>query len=462
MEYSQTYTGTSANDNIDIPTLFPDLVNETWSINGKEGDDIIVGGSNNDRISGDEGADIMSGGEGDDAFFVDNVGDRVIENAGEGTDRVNTSVDNYVLEDHVEELNLRGNATTGYGNDLDNLLIGHFSTDDGDNLYGRGGNDRIAGYGGNDNLYGEDGNDRLDGGDGNDVINGGVGNDTLDGGTGYDQANYAGHYTEFKATILNDGRIQLQDTSTANGNEGTDILTGVEQINFARGGAYKVFNGTQENDKLVATSPYWSLMFGDAGNDTLTGGTGNDTLDGGTGYDQANYAGHYTEFKATILNDGRIQLQDTSTANGNEGTDILTGVEQINFARGGAYKVFNGTQENDKLVATSPYWSLMFGDAGNDTLTGGTGNDTLDGGNGDDILTGNSGNDTLIGGEGDDLLYGGDYDYSGSETNDVDTLFGGDGADTFFLGEINYLRAGGYTSIGDFHRGEGDKIPSYW
>ena len=240
MAYDQSYTGTLTNDNIDIPTLFPDLVNETWIIDAKAGDDTVVGGLNkdliygnegkdeinandgddvvyggidddtihggngldflfgedgndeihgdagNDRIDGGIGADTMYGGLGDDIFWVDNVGDRVIENSGEGIDLVKTSLNDYVLADNVERLELIGNAQRGYGNSLDNLLLGHNNTNDSDTLSGGTGDDHIYGYGGNDRLDGQEGNDKVLGGDGNDWLDGQEGNDQLYGEEGAD------------------------------------------------------------------------------------------------------------------------------------------------------------------------------------------------------------------------------------------------------------------------------------
>jgi hypothetical protein len=49
----------------------------------------------------------------------------------------------------------------------------------------------------------------------------------------------------------------------------------------------------------------------------------------------------------------------------------------------------------------------MFGNGGNDTLTGGAGNDLLDGGPGVDMLFGGPGNDTINGGDDSDLVEGG-------------------------------------------------------
>lgn len=63
----------------------------------------------------------------------------------------------------------------------------------------------------------------------------------------------------------------------------------------------------------------------------------------------------------------------------------------------------------------------LYGENGNDHLTGGSGNDQLFGGNGGDTLFGGGGNDKLFGGNGNDTLNGG---------AGADQFFGGNGNDT--------------------------------
>ena len=79
----------------------------------------------------------------------------------------------------------------------------------------------------------------------------------------------------------------------------------------------------------------------------------------------------------------------------------------------------------------------MFGDAGDDTISGLDGDDTLDGGLGDDKLYGGGGNDTLTGGAGDDELYGSD----GNDTLDgslgADKLYGGAGDDFYIVDNLS-------------------------
>ena len=125
---------------------------------------VLIGLGGNDVLNGLAGNDTMEGGEGDDVYFVDSVDDEVVELAGQGTDRVNSSV-NYTLASDVETLNISGTAVSGTGNDLDNLILGNAV----DNvLDGSAGADRIFGQAGNDTLFGGEGADTLFGGAGAD------------------------------------------------------------------------------------------------------------------------------------------------------------------------------------------------------------------------------------------------------------------------------------------------------
>lgn len=134
----------------------------------------LSGNSGNDTLIGGGGADVMRGGEGDDTYDVNSSTDSIIENAGEGTDLVQSSV-THTLAANVENLTLTGTrAIRGTGNDLDNLMNGNNS----DNvLNGGGGDDTLNGNGGNDKLNGNAGLDTLIGGSGNDAMNGGGGSD---------------------------------------------------------------------------------------------------------------------------------------------------------------------------------------------------------------------------------------------------------------------------------------------
>jgi Ca2+-binding RTX toxin-like protein len=154
---------------------------------------VIRGNGAANVINGAAGADKLYGGAGDDIFYVDDTHDLVYENAGEGVDRVISSV-SYALRANLEQLTLAGSADIyGRGNDLGNVISGNAGANA---LYGYGGNDKLYGGAGadvlvgglgNDALTGGTENDKLYGGDGADVISGGDGNDWLEGGGARDR-----------------------------------------------------------------------------------------------------------------------------------------------------------------------------------------------------------------------------------------------------------------------------------
>ena len=119
-----------------------------------------------DTLDGGAGADSLYGGDGDDIYYVDSQLDHVFEDANQGTDRVYSSVNQW-LADNVEILQLTGSAVIGVGNGLSNTIVGNDSANviDGgalaDNLSGGGGNDTFvfhAGEANGDAVYDFTGN----------------------------------------------------------------------------------------------------------------------------------------------------------------------------------------------------------------------------------------------------------------------------------------------------------------
>jgi Ca2+-binding RTX toxin-like protein len=108
---------------------------------GSAQDNILVGNASNNTLDGQAGADRMDGGVGDDAYWVDNAGDAVVEQAFQGFDTVASSVD-YTLPDYVEKLSLLGSAAIATGNESNNILVGNALVN---TITGLGGDDLLTG-----------------------------------------------------------------------------------------------------------------------------------------------------------------------------------------------------------------------------------------------------------------------------------------------------------------------------
>ncbi len=192
----------------------------------------ITGNSANNVLNGAAGADSMSGGNGSDTYYVDDIGDNVIETNSDkvsgGTDSVHSSLATYTLTANVENLYIDSNAAAnGIGNALDNILF--------------------AGAG--DNV--------LEGRDGNDTVSF---ERALAGIT-------ATLSTSAQQNTVGSGLDTLKGIENLTGSAYADTLSGNSSANVLNGGA--------GNDTLV----------GGAGNDRLIGGEGTDSLTGGTGAD---------------------------------------------------------------------------------------------------------------------------------------------------------------------------------
>jgi len=362
------------------------------TIIGNAAANIISGGGGDDTIDGGLGADRMSGGQGDDLFIVDNIKDTVSENAGEGTDTVQSSV-SFTLGANIENLELTGsNNINGTGNTLVNTITGN----SGDNtLDGGTGADTLIGGLGNDTYVFDNLNDKIIelSGEGNDTIRAAVGN--VVGNPALFDLSLAG-YENIENLVLT-GTTVLNAT----GNDNNNTFTGNAGINHFAGGLGDDVYIINSNDlvteapgggidtvivTLVGSSPYVipdnvenvilagttaTNLTGNSGDNTLGGSAGNNTLDGGAGAD---------------------------TLSGGLGNDVYI-VDNVGDL------VIEGVAGGKDLVKSSISYTLT-ANVESLTLTGtanidGTGNDL------DNTITGNAGNNTLDGGIGADHLFGG-------------------------------------------------------
>lgn len=103
----------------------------------------IVGNGLDNILDGVTGADVMIGGLGNDTYYVDNVGDQVVELAGEGTETVNASI-SYTLGANVENLTLLdfSKAEKGIADGVNILVYGYPKANELDYMQGNA----VAGY----------------------------------------------------------------------------------------------------------------------------------------------------------------------------------------------------------------------------------------------------------------------------------------------------------------------------
>lgn len=109
-------------------------------LTGNAGANILDGGAGNDRLIG---------GKGSDKYWIDSLGDVVVEAAGAGFNSVNATVTTR-LGANVEYLYLRGTeAINGTGNGLANTILGNSANNI---IAGGAGHDRLTGGAGNDSF----------------------------------------------------------------------------------------------------------------------------------------------------------------------------------------------------------------------------------------------------------------------------------------------------------------------
>ncbi len=429
-------------------------------LEGFSGDDVLNGNGGDDELIGGLGNDLLNGGDGFDAAFWDEENQAysfILSNVGLAIRADGLETDRFTGVERIVASPLGANflADASYAPNVSGSFI-VLTLNEGDDIVLNSGLNVLVDYSlsivglqidlangdvqtidpdlqffiGQDVIHGVT---AVSGSNENDRILGGAASETLIGGLGFDViAGGAGDDSIFGDT--SDG----EDTSGSS--------------DFIEGGA---------GDDTIDGGRGFDQLYGGEGDDTLLGGADDDALSGGPGDDILNGDGEdatpsqqdiadYSDAAAGIVVNLALGV---ATNDGDGGQDTLIGIERL---RGSAF--------DDVLIGDDGV-NQFIGGGGNDVLDGGGGVDTVDysgttagvvadlaagvatddGDGGQDILTDI---ETLIGSQFDD-------DLTGSET---DNSFFGRAGDDILLGHGGNDRLFG--SIGDdfLVGGNGDDV----
>lgn len=345
---------------------------------GNESNNTLIGNAGNDTLDGGAGADLLFGGLGNDNYYIDDIGDSIVEEPESGTDTVHykyfISDGTVAIDESIENATLTefsGNSSVA-GNLTDNKLIGNSYANI---LRGLAGKDTLDGSAGNDTLYGGSGDDTYYVDSEDDIVQ-------EEGGlaSGVDLVYSSSSYYELNANVENATLLPTIDGGTLIGNISNNILKG--------------------ND----------------GNNTLGGAGGTDKLFGGKGNDTYKYA-----------------LGTTITEAANQGTDTIE-TDVSNIAATSTFSIAS-IANIENILATGAESFNLTGNAINNRIIGNSGDNIINGGAGNDTLFGNGGVDMFIGGAGNDT-------YVVDSASDTVTELANGGTDTIIFqyeASVHYL-----------------------
>ncbi|MEG4350643.1 calcium-binding protein [Microcoleus sp. LAD1_D5] len=246
-------------------------------MNGGEGSDTIIFGSQRDRVIGNfAGNDFISYASG--VTFAGTVANLITDTLGS----------NFIIGGNGTDVITTGNGDDILFGDTSNTTLGGF------------GDDTLNAGGGNDTMLGGFGDDYLIGGDGNDSLGGGPGADTLIGGSGNDSF----YYNNFgEGVTIGPGGLPVGTEPDQIG----DFVVGQDkfilQFNGFNGlSAVEGTNRLSSRSFLVLESGTYTSQFGPAGAGASEAFLFYQNADGRLGFDPDGTAGSNPGVTLAILN----------------------------------------------------------------------------------------------------------------------------------------------------------------
>ena len=350
----------------------------------------------------------------------------------------NTFPSDHPNADKATEYGLKYLGLPGDGDDLIDMgdHPDHAMGMAGNYAYGQGGNDKIiGGITSQQSLYGGNGDDKiwalnpgqtydpartngvkntLQGGDDDDILYGSAAKDYLYGDFSWSPADPDFEWLGGDDIIYTGNAEAATDGSMPNGS-------------FAFGGV--------GDDKIYGQGEGDDYLFGDDGDDLISGGKGADTLWGDDADIMTIAAGVPTYTLENAWDAAEMRYKEYGLESGD---DTIYGGEGKDIVHAGA---------GDDYVYGDEGVDTLYGSAGEDTIWGGDGGDLLFTGTGWDTVFGGPGCDYIYSQDGGDVIWGGDCDPAQDEKDKLD-------ADTAHLFQQFFVRGTGapenYTVIMDF------------
>ncbi|MBN9580317.1 MAG: VWA domain-containing protein [Afipia sp.] len=401
------------------------------TINGYEGNDVLISGDGNDVLTGGAGLDLMVGGGGNDTFNLAN-GDFVAGESidgGTGNDSIvltNATTVDFTVGTVTSVETLTGSA----GNDVVTMTAQQFLAFTGGINLGNGTDTLIiTGATGVVDLTGVNGVEKLqltgsantivtmtaqqftgytggiDLGGGtntlNVVVSGAVTLSSLPTLTGVQTVNVIGSAgadtltltgAQLTSLISSGATIDLgngADTLTISGNfaaSNDDQIKGVENIMFS--GTTLVLSSETEGFNITGSSGA-NTIIGSSGNDTINGGGGADIITGGAGDDRITY---YNVSGSTLDAGTNTAAGDTLVITGSTVPVINLGVAPGADQTSGDNTTVKYFENVDASTATGSVNITGSSDA--NVISVGTGGGTIDAGAGADVVIINAGTST--------------------------------------------------------------------
>jgi len=381
------------------------------SLSGGAGADQLDGGAGADILDGGSGNDHLAGGTGNDTYLVDSIGDVVVENRDDGSDRV-LAMASFALSAgaEIERLttidNLATTAINLTGNTLSQFIYGNAGSNI---LDGGGGGDVLIGLDGDDIYYIRNVADRVleASGGGNDRVFAAA-SFTLEAGSEVEKFTTVDNLATTAINLTGNGLAQyIYGNAGANildGGGGADVLVGLggddiyyirnvadRAVEAAGGGNDRVFAASSfiletgsdvekftTVDNLATNSinltgnAFSQFIYGNAGSNILDGGGGGDVLVG-LGGDDFYYIRNVADRVVEAAGGGN----DRVFAAANFTLEVDSDVEKFTTVDNLATTAINLTGN-----ALAQY---LYGNAGSNTLDGGGGGDVMVGLGGDDF-----------------------------------------------------------------------------